>query len=101
MSHNIASSTRLKLLKAQKNRCFYCGIKLCYGQVDHVDPRKCWGERHLVKKKYVVSCQYCNSSKWAYPLLAWKARLQVEIDAAQKLIKLNKRRIRSIEALIL
>lgn len=97
---------KLSLLREQKNRCFYCGEKIDFyiGEIDHVNPQnKTWARPEQykeVKKDCVMSCSWCNSSKWAYPPLVWRYRLQAYIDQTKIEIKKRKRIIKSLDFLL-
>ena len=102
----ISRSKKLRLLKEQKNKCFYCEteIDINVGEYDHVNPKnRDWAKPKLfrkVRKDNVMACVWCNASKWAYPPILWKYRLQTYIDEVKREIKKRKRIIKNLNYLL-
>lgn len=107
MSDTITKSKKIRLLKKQNNKCFYCSMKidLISGEYDHVNPKNktyCTENNYRETKELgVMACQLCNHSKWNYPPFVWRYRIKAHIDELQKEINRNKRIFRSLNSLII
>lgn len=73
----------IEIAKSQKNKCFYCGIKLVVDEswprcgVDHILP-KSTGNSHE-ENNLVVACDSCNSVKGALSPIDFLSSLEIKI----------------------
>lgn len=85
MSRGLAASTRLKKMKEQHWRCFYCATPLfdIPTEVDHIIARSLGGDGTTANQ--CITCRQCNRTKGSRTLPEFKR--YVELKSPEKLIR--------------